>query len=718
MYCPNRLRRTAPRASVARRVAAIVPPLAAAAIVFGPPLRAQTEARADSTITRHLMPVPASVSFEPGRLAIDSSFGVMVRRFSNGRLQRGVQRAMLRLERRTGVDLPPITSDSSRAALVIDVVGAGQKIQSVSEDESYSIDVTPTRAELRANTVVGALRGLETLLQLVEGDAAGYYLPLARVSDSPRFPWRGLLIDVSRHWEPVEVIERNLDAMAMVKLNVLHWHLSDDQGFRVESRLHPALQRMGSDGLYYTQSDIREVVAYARDRGIRVVPEFDMPGHATSWFVGYPRYASAPGPYTIERRFGVFDPVFDPTREEVYRFIDSFIGEMAGLFPDRYWHIGGDEVNGNQWDSSAHVQRFMKRHELADNAALQAYFNRRLSRIVTKHGKRMVGWDEIMHPDLPKNVVVQSWRGQKSLGDGAREGFRGILSAGYYLDHMSTAGTHYLVDPLPSGNDLDSAQAALVLGGEACMWGELITSETIDSRIWPRAAAIAERFWSPDSVRDVADMYRRLDAVSVELEAAGLHHIAGPQVMLRRVVGSGDDGELAPMQRLMRLVEPLSLGQRVRARRPVQTTPLSTPGDFAWPDVARSRELASMVDALLADSLGGTTLADSIGAAFASWGGMSRAVAALANRAPQLAGADSAAALVAELGQVGSEALSYLARGDAPSAEWTAAAHALLKRADAPVGLLRIAVAPAIEKLVSAAAERAKAGVGKGADSR
>lgn len=715
MYHPQRLERCRRRASPANGAAAIMIGLGAAVVFGAAEARAQEALRADTTITRHLMPVPASVRFEPGRLVIDTSFAVSLTNYRNGRLDRGVHRAMLRLERRTGIDFPPgPTADSARASLVIAVAAAGQKVQSISEDESYSIDITSERCTLRAATVVGALRGLETLLQLVEADSTEFHLPLAHIDDHPRFAWRGLLIDVSRHWEPVEVIERNLDAMAMVKLNVLHWHLSDDQGFRVESKLHPELQRRGSDGLYYTQDEIRRVVAYARDRGIRVVPEFDMPGHANSWFVGYPQYASAEGPYAIERRFGGSEAVFDPTREEVYSFIDSFVGEMSELFPDPYWHIGGDEVNGTQWNESARIQSYMRRHHLKDNAALQAYFNERVFRILEKHHKRMVGWDEIMRPDLPKEVVVQSWRGQKSLDEGARQGFRGILSAGYYLDHMQTAATHYMVDPLPPGSGLDSAQAARILGGEACMWAELITSESIDSRIWPRTAAIAERFWSPGSVTDVDDMYRRLDHMSVELEEAGLRHITGPGVMLRRIAGTRASGAMAPLRELMRLVEALSLGQRMRASRPIQSTPLTRPGDIAAPEAPAQRALDAMVDVLLGDPSRSAAYSDSLRSEFASWREMSTAIGLLADRAPLVGHADSAAAIIAELGATGDEALAYLADGAAASVEWAAAARSLLERADEPVGLLVIGVVPAIRRLVDAAAQGAAAGSAAG----
>ena len=187
---------------------------------------------------------------------------------------------------------------------------------------------------------------------------------------------------------------------------------------------------------------------------VRVIPEFDMPGHTTSWFVGYPELASGPGPYHIERKFGIFDPAMDPTHEETYRFLDGFLGEMAQLFPDEYMHIGGDENNGKQWKANPRIQEFMRKHELKDTAALQAYFNQRVLKILQKHGKKMIGWDEVLTPDLPKDVVVQSWRGTKSLADGAKRGYSGILSQPYYFDHMAPAEYFYVNDPLPADSDL------------------------------------------------------------------------------------------------------------------------------------------------------------------------------------------------------------------------------------------------------------------------
>ena len=317
------------------------------------------------------------------------------------------------------------------ATLTVTVDGPGEAIQGPDENESYSLEVTPSAAHLKAPTVVGAIHGLETFLQLVQNDGTNHFLLAVSIEDSPRFRWRGLMIDVSRHFQPIEVIKRTLDGMAAVKMNVFHWHLSDDQGFRIESKVFPKLTGMGSDGLFYTQDQAREIVAYARERGIRVVPEFDIPGHAQSWMVGYPDLASGTGPdyggpYQIERQYGIFDPVMDPTRDSTYKFLDRFIGEMAEIFPDPYMHIGGDENNGVQWKDNPRIQEFAKKHDLKDTAALQTYFNQQLFPILKKHGKRMIGWDEIYAPGLSKDAMIQSWRGFDSLAATAKDGYSGI----------------------------------------------------------------------------------------------------------------------------------------------------------------------------------------------------------------------------------------------------------------------------------------------------
>src|SRR5882672_6876705 len=395
-----------------------------------------------------LIPAPANVQAGSGSLRVDSSFTVALAGHSEPRLDRAAERFLRQLALQTALPLSPKPAKNSKATLMIQTEQAGKEIQEVGEDESYVLEVSATGAKLTAPTPMGTMHGLQTFLQLVNVSPDGFAAAAATIHDQPRFPWRGLMIDSARHFIPLEVIKRNLDGMEAVKMNVFHWHLSENQGFRVESRKFPKLHELGSDGLYYTQDAIRDVVAYARDRGIRVVPEFDMPGHSTAWFVGHPELASGKGPYQIERRWGIFDPAMDPTNEKVYKLLDDLIGEMAKIFPDHFFHIGGDEVNGKEWDANPKIQEFKKAHNVKTNEELQAYFSQGVQKIVTKHGKSVVGWDEVFIPGVPKDIVIQSWRGQQSLAAAAQQGYHGILSNGYYLDLGWSAARHYAVDPM------------------------------------------------------------------------------------------------------------------------------------------------------------------------------------------------------------------------------------------------------------------------------
>lgn len=653
-----------------------------------------------------LLPVPARLELGAGRLPITTAFSADTTGCRDGRVQAAVARALRRLQGRTGLEFSTaVVTAPDSATLVIECARAGAAVPSLRDDESYAIEADRRRARLRAAEAVGVLRGLETLLQLVEGDRQGYFLPAARIEDRPRFPWRGLLIDVCRHWLPVEAIKRNLDGMAAVKLNVLHLHLTEDQGFRIESKRYPKLHTLGSDGLYYTQDQIREIVAYAAARGIRVVPEFDMPGHVTSWLVGHPELAALPGPYAIERRWGVMDPAFDPTREDVYRLLDGFFAEMAALFPDEHLHIGGDENNGKQWAANPAIQAFMKKNRLADAHALQAYFNRRLAAILRKRGRKMVGWDEILHPDLPKDIVVQSWRGQKSLAEGARAGYLGILSNGYYLDLMQPAARHYAVDPVPAGSTLAEAEAARVLGGEACMWSEFVGPETVDSRIWPRLGAIAERLWSPTTVTDVDDMYRRLETLSVRLEELGLEHEKNRDMMLRRLAGGTD---IEALRTLVELVEPVKGYRRPELRPATHMMPLTRFVDAARADSAVARRVASLMDELLSDApafrAGRQELAD----LFARWRDIRPAIDVTIDRSAALAEVRPLAEAVSAAGVTGLQALTYLASRISPGDEWRAGRLADLDRASLPVGEVELMFVPALRRLVVAAAEVAR----------
>jgi hexosaminidase len=663
----------------------------------------QVESGQSVSRQHHLMPAPASIRFLTGRLTIDGSFTVATNGYTDARLEAGIYRASRRLEGRTGFEFRRSpASDSQTATLLIQCKGPGSPVPSIREDESYSLDVSDKQASLKAATVVGALRGLETFLQLLEGDRQGYFIPSVSIADKPRFPWRGLLIDVGRHFEPVEVIKRNLDGMAAVKLNVLHWHLTEDQGFRIESKRYPKLQQMGSDGLYYTQDQAREIIAYARERGIRVLPEFDMPGHATSWLVAHPEIGSAPGPYKIERKNGIFDPAFDPTREELYKFLEAFFAEMAQLFPDEYIHIGGDENEGHQWNNNARIQAFMKAKGIKDNHALQAYFNQRVSKILQKLGKKMIGWDEILHPDLPKDTVIHSWRGPASLAEAARKGYDGILSSGFYIDLMYPAWQHYKVDPVAADTTLSESELAHILGGEATMWGEWVSPETIDSRIWPRTAAIAERLWSPRNVTDTDDMYRRLALVSIQLEELGLTHEKNVDMMLRRLTHTR---EIGPLKTLASVVEPVKEYHRAQAHPATMLAPLTRLIDATTPDSRAAREFNGLVDGLLSDAPSFRQNRDHIKAVLTQWRDVRPALEVTIDQSPILREAERLPRDLSDIGVAGLEALSYLAADIPPPVEWRAAKLAMLEQASKPKAEVEFAIIEPVRRLVILAAE-------------
>lgn len=637
--------------------------------------------------------MPAKITAAQGRLAIDQTFQVALTGHDEPRLRTAIDRMIQHLGLQTGMPLNrELSREPSQAALVIRCARAGEAVQKLGEGESYRLEISGKQAKLDAPNSLGVLRGLETFLQLVEAAPQGFMVPAILIEDHPRFPWRGFMLDVSRHWMPLDVVKRNLDGMAAVKLNVFHWHLSDDQGFRVESERFPRLQEKGSDGQYYTQAQIRDVIAYARDRGIRVVPEFDVPAHTSSWLPGYPELASGPGPYEIGRHWGVYEPVMDPTKESTYQFLHTFIGEMAGLFPDDYFHIGGDEVNDKQWKASAHIQAFERRHGLKDSAELHAYFNKRIQAIVAKHGKRMEGWDEILNPALPKDIVIQSWRGQNSLAEAARMGYQGLLSSNYYLDLMRPAAFHYAVDPL--GNEsasLTAEERARILGGEATMWCEFATARNVDSRIWPRLAVIAERLWSPQDVTDVPSMYRRMELMSRQLEVLGLTHQASYRAMLEELSGADAIG---PLRTLADVVEPVKGYARVSGRKYTQQTPLNRLVDAADPESMKAREFAALVEQMDRRQI-------------REW------LTEWRDNDPKLEPALRKSFLLAEivplsqdlsrLSTIGLQALDSIESGHKPAQAWVNEQLAFLENAKKPRAELLLMIVPSIEKLVKAA---------------
>lgn len=665
--------------------------------------------------TVNVMPLPHMVVATEGRLPVTAKLTIALRGHDDTRLRAGLARALRRAEERTGLTFARtpqaayvISSDTNAATLVIVCGAAAAAVPVLGEDESYTLAITPAQAVLRAPTVHGVLHGLETTLQLLQGDAGGWFLPAMRIEDRPRFPWRGLMLDVCRHWQPMEVVKRTLDGMALAKLNVLHLHLTEDQGFRIESKTFPRLHEMGSDGLYFTQEQMREIIAYAAERCIRVVPEFDIPGHATSWLVGHPEIGSAPGPYVIERKWGIFDPVLDPTNPRTYEILDGFLTEMAALFPDPYLHIGGDENNGVHWNANAKIQQYIKDHGLKDLHGLHTHFNNRVHAILARNGKRLVGWDEILHPDLAAGSVVHSWRGPDGIAAATALGFATILSNGYYIDLSHPTVDHYLNDPIPPGSTLTEAQQKLVLGGEATMWAEWVTPETIDSRLWPRTAAIAERLWSRQDVRDVDDMYRRLGYVSRRLEEAGMRHLSYIDPALRRLAGDGASvDDLVMLREFVDLLEPVKVYQRGRHQpEATQHTPLTGLVDCARPDSAAARTFAASVRALLAVPNGQRDAA-AIQATLKRW----KATAAwlergLVRHSPRLHEAGPLVQALTVAASIGDESAGYLSSGRRPAADWKAQSFAALEKAAQPHAAVEFPFMPSIRALVEAAASQ------------
>ena len=547
------------------------------------------------------MPWPAQLTRGSGEFVVSQTFTASISGTgaSDPRIKASAIRFLDQLFRETGIPVAQyLANEKSSPTMTIVIERKHPGVQKYDDDESYRLSVASDHLRLIATEPLGAIRGLETFLQLVRIGPSGFAAPAVEIDDHPRFPWRGLSFDVSRHFIPPDGIKRVIDGLAMVKLNVLHWHLSDDQGFRIESKKYPKLQEKGSDAQYYTQPEVRDIIAYARDRGVRVVPEFDIPGHSTSWFPGYPNLATGKGPYEIVRTNGVLTATMDPTKESTYRFLDGFIGEMAKLFPDQYFHIGGDEVDHKgEWSKAPHIIAFMKKHKLADFAALQAYFNKRVLKIVQSKGKRMEGWDEILHPDLPKSSVIQSWRGKKSLAQAAREGYSGILSAGYYLDLMRPAAEHYAVDPLKDETaSLTPEERKRVLGGEAAMWEELATMENIDVKLWPRLAAIAERFWSPENITDIGSMYKRLDATSHWMDLEGIDHLREIRTMQARLAGTSDPSVLAQLSELASILEPMKGYSRHQGRKYSSIVPFNRLVDAIPPESDEARKFNEAVD--------------------------------------------------------------------------------------------------------------------------
>ena len=645
-----------------------------------------------------LMPVPQMIKPVAERFRITKSFTIGITGKPGDRVYKEASRALRRLDNRMGFFFSQgnITSkDNNRnAGLLIEVKKPADL--KLSEDESYKLLSGTKQVKILANTDLGAIRGLETLYQLISVDSAGYYFPGVEITDSPRFPWRGLLLDVTLHWMPMEVVKRTLDCMAAVKMNVLHLHLTEDQMFGIESKVFPLLHEAGAEGNYYTQEDIRKIIAYADQRGIRIVPEFDVPGHCTSWLKAYPELASVKRDYELQRYFGVFDPALDVTKEYTYEFLDKLFTEMSHLFPDEYFHIGGDENTGKDWDRNPDIKAYMDKKGMTTYRELETEFVKRLLPILEKNGKKMMGWDEILRPGVPHDVMIQSWRGTESLVEAAKNGYTGLLSAGYYIDLIQPADFHYLIDPVPAKTPLTDEQQKLIVGGEATMWTEHVTPETVDSRIWPRTAAIAERLWSASSVRDVDDMYRRLDLISLTLEDLGSTHIRNKGMLMRRLADSYDTKAL---EVLVDVIEPLKIYER-NAGDTMYTvfSPYTKIADVATPDQKVARDFRKNISVYCAT--GDPEVEKNIIMHLNMWKENHADFLRMISRSPVLEEAAGLSENLAKISEVGLEAIGFMKNPTSVPVKWKERSLEITGKAKEQGGRCDLQVVTAIEQLV------------------
>ena len=507
-----------------------------------------------------LVPKPLRAESRPGEFALGPTAKIVVESGRTdllsvaGRLKDGLRGS-------TGLDLAVgVTATTSGRDRAGDIALRLEDLEARLGTEGYLLEVGKDGAILRAAAPAGLFYAVQTLLQLVPSRAA---IPCVSIEDRPRFAWRGALLDCARHFFPKEFVKRWIDILAMHKLNTFHWHLTDDQGWRVEIKKYPRLPEVGAwrvdregshwnarepqrpgeaatYGGFYTQDDIREVVAYAESRFVTIVPEIEMPGHAKAALTAYPVFSCTGGPFTVPPGgYWPITDVFCPGNDGTFAFLEDVLDEVAGLFPGRYIHIGGDEVDKAEWKRCPRCQARMKAEGLKDETELQSWFVRRVEALLNSKGRDLVGWDEILEGGLAPRATVMSWRGTEGGVAAARSGHDVIMSptSHCYIDYYQGDPAYeplaiggflplekvYAFEPVP--DVLTEAEAAHVLGGQANLWTEYIAEgRHAEYMALPRLAALAEAVWTPKAGRDWPDFASRLGALLARYDEAGLNN--------------------------------------------------------------------------------------------------------------------------------------------------------------------------------------------------
>jgi hexosaminidase len=411
-------------------------------------------------------------------------------------------------------------------------------------DEGYTLVATSDGVRIAAHRIAGLFHGVQTLRQLLppliesptrvkENDT--WTIPAVTITDVPRFRWRGMLLDVGRHFRTVDEVKRYIDLLAYHKMNVLHWHLTEDQGWRIEIKKYPKLTEVGAwrdDGKggryggFYTQDEVRDVVAYARMRHVTVVPEIELPGHCVAALAAYPELSCTGGPRGVATKWGIFEDVYCAGNDQTFAFLEDVLREVMRLFPGQFIHIGGDEVPKARWKACSKCQARMKRENLKDEHELQSWFIRRIDKFLTDNGRRLVGWDEILEGGLAPGATVQSWRGMEGAVAAATSGHDTIVSptSHCYLDYgydRTPVEKSYAFEPVPP--QLTPDQASHVLGLEGNIWAERTpTLMDVDRQVWPRLCALSEVAWSDPKGRNFDEFKPRLEVHLQRLRLMGI----------------------------------------------------------------------------------------------------------------------------------------------------------------------------------------------------
>lgn len=504
-----------------------------------------------STPPEHdIVPVPRAVEMAAGSFTIDAETVVEVTGGATYAVMEtfGVWAAPFR-ER--GLPLEAGTTGDLR----IGIDGQG-------DPEGYRLEVTSSGIDLTGTDAAGLFYGLQTLSQLMPADAEAATGPSvtvqrASIEDAPRFPYRGMHLDMARHFQGPDFVKHYIDLLARYKINRFHWHLTEDQGWRIQIDAYPRLTEVGAfrsetqighgseefngDGVphggFYSKDEIRDIVAYAQARHVTVIPEIEMPGHALAALAAYPQFACTEGPFEVAKTWGVFEDIFCPY-DETFDFLEAVLAEVIELFPGEYVHIGGDEAPKERWEESAFVRSLMQREGYNDVAQVQSYFIRRIERFLNDNGKRMIGWDEILEGGLAPDATVMSWRGTVGGIAASRQGHDVIMTpySHLYFDYYQSQDqanepfaiggflpldTVYSYEPVPP--QLRAADAAQIIGAQANVWTEYMkTGEHIEYMLFPRMFALSEITWSPAELKSFDDFRRRIEWHVGRLDALGV----------------------------------------------------------------------------------------------------------------------------------------------------------------------------------------------------